>query len=186
MENQSRCPWCSDDPLYMEYHDKHWGKPTHNEKELFEYLILECMQAGLSWITILKKQENYRQALDNYDIEKIANYNQDKIDSLLQNQGIIRNKLKVNAIVGNAKAFIKVQEEYGSFDSFIWKYVDNKPIVSHLKASDPPIANTPLSDKISKDLKKLGFKFVGSTIIYSFMQAIGMVDDHVVECFLHS
>lgn len=182
----NRCGWAGSDPVYIAYHDNEWGRPEHDDRKLFEMLILEGMQAGLSWITILKKRGNFRRAFDNFDPEKIAEYGDKKIAALLEDKGIIRNRLKISAAVANAKAFLKIQNEYGSFDKFIWSYVDNFPIVNRPKTLADVPASTPLSDKISADLKKRGFKFVGTTIIYSFMQAVGMVDDHLVSCFCHS
>ncbi|KQC30932.1 DNA-3-methyladenine glycosylase I [Flagellimonas eckloniae] len=181
--DKHRCGWCEGDSLYEAYHDKEWGIPVKDDDTLFEFLILETFQAGLSWITVLRKRENFRNAFDNFDYRKIARYSQDKIDQLLENPGIIRNKLKVNATVSNAKAFIAVQKEFGSFSSYIWGFVDGKPIKNTLKNYKNAPANTPLSDKISKDLKKRGFKFVGSTVVYAHMQATGMVNDHEVNCF---
>ncbi|MFL1894696.1 DNA-3-methyladenine glycosylase I [Aquimarina sp. 2-A2] len=178
-----RCHWCSSDPLYMDYHDQEWGVPVHDDTVLFEFLLLESFQAGLSWITILKKREHFRKAFDNFDYQRIALYDNDKKEVLLQNPGIIRNKLKVNSAVTNAQNFMKVQQEFGSFDSYIWGFVNNKPIKNHWKHYEDCPATTPLSDAISKDLKKRGFKFVGSTIVYAFMQAIGMVNDHEKNCF---
>ncbi|PVW14153.1 DNA-3-methyladenine glycosylase I [Marixanthomonas spongiae] len=183
--NKQRCSWCGDDPLYIAYHDTEWGVPVRDDKTLFEFLLLETFQAGLSWITILRKRENFRKAFDGFDYKKIAQYDQKKIDSLLQNAGIIRNKLKVNSAVTNAQAFMKVQEEFGSFSNYIWGFVDGKPIQNNLKTLENAPANTPLSDKISKGLKKRGFKFVGSTVVYAHMQATGMVNDHVTSCFRH-
>lgn len=185
MDKKIRCPWCGDLPIYVDYHDNEWGKEVHDDRKLFEMLILEGAQAGLSWITILKKRENYRKAFDNFDPEKVARYDEKKVEELLKNNGIIRNKLKINAAIINAEAFLKVAEKYGSFDKFIWSYVDYKPIIGHWKNVSEIPAKTPLSDKISKDLKKMGFKFTGSTIIYSFMQAVGMVNDHIESCFLY-
>ncbi len=182
MDNKTRCSWAGDLEIYIDYHDKEWGRPLYDENKLFEFLILEGMQAGLSWITILKKRDDYRKAFDNFDPNKVAKYDDKKIAELMGNEKIVRNKLKINAAVNNAKLYLDVQKKYGSFAKFIWGYVDNKPIVGNWKtAADVPV-NTELSDKISKDLKKLGFKFVGSTIIYSFMQATGMVNDHIVDC----
>jgi len=178
-----RCAWCGTDPLYVKYHDEEWGVPVRDDKTLFEFLILETFQAGLSWITILRKRENFREAFDGFDYKKIAHYDQSKIDELLQNEGIIRNKLKVNAAVSNAIAFMEVQREFGSFSSYIWQFVNNKPIKNKFKSHIDAPATTELSDTISKDLKKRGFKFVGSTVIYAHMQAIGMVNDHVESCF---
>tara|TARA_R100001369_G_C3317543_1_gene168382 strand:- start:1285 stop:1863 length:579 start_codon:yes stop_codon:yes gene_type:complete len=180
---KQRCAWCGVDPLYVAYHDTEWGVPVHDDKTLFEFLLLETFQAGLSWITILRKRENFRKAFDAFDYKKIAKYDQQKIDSLLENAGIIRNKLKVKSAVTNAQAFIKVQEEFGSFSKYIWAFVDGKPIQNELKSFEGAPANTPLSDTISKDLKKRGFKFVGSTVVYAHMQATGMVNDHVASCF---
>jgi DNA-3-methyladenine glycosylase I len=184
MSKPVRCEWVGEIPIFEDYHDKEWGRPVHDDRKLFEMLILEGAQAGLSWLTILKRRESYREAFDNFDPYKVATYNEEKIQELLANEGIIRNKLKVNAAVTNAQAFLKVVEEYGSFDKFIWDYVDNTPIIGHPNSLEDIPATTPLSDKISKDLKKRGFKFVGSTIIYAYMQAIGMVNDHTKDCFL--
>jgi len=172
-------------PIYIDYHDHEWGRPVHDDRKLFEMLILKGAQAGLSWITVLKKRAAYREAFDGFDPAKIALYDSAKIESLLANAGIIRNRLKINAAIVNARLFLKIQERYGSFDQFIWGYVDHKPIVGHWeKLEDIPIT-TPISDQISKDLKKMGFKFVGSTIIYSFMQAVGMVNDHLGSCCVY-
>jgi len=181
-----KCGWCVGDSLYEAYHDKEWGVPIYDDETLFEFLILETFQAGLSWITILKKRENFRKAFDNFDFKKIAKYKQPKIDSLLQDVGIIRNKLKINATVTNAQAFMKIQEEFGSFSKYIWAFVDGKPIKNKFKNYKDAPANTPLSDAISKDLKKHGFKFVGSTVIYAQMQATGMVNDHEESCFRYN
>jgi DNA-3-methyladenine glycosylase I len=181
-----RCGWCVGDDLYEAYHDLEWGVPVYDDHQLFEFLILETFQAGLSWITVLRKRENFRDAFDNFEYKKIAQYNQDKIDELLQNAGIIRNKLKVKATITNAQAFIKIQEEFGSFSKYIWDFVDGKPIKNKLKNYKDAPANTPLSDALSKDLKKRGFKFVGSTVVYAHMQATGMVNDHEVGCFRYN
>lgn len=178
-----RCGWCGTDPLYVKYHDEEWGLPVKDDKTLFEFLLLETFQAGLSWITILRKRENFRKAFDNFDYKKIAKYNQSKIDSLLQNEGIIRNKLKVHSAVTNAKAFMEIQKEFGSFSNYIWGFVDNEPVKNRIKSHKDAPANTPLSDAVSKDLKKRGFKFVGSTVIYAHMQATGMINDHIESCF---
>ena len=178
-----RCPWSGKEPLYMAYHDEEWGSPVYDDKTLFEFLLLETFQAGLSWITILKKRENFRKAFDKFDYQKIANYSENKIASLLQDAGIIRNKLKVKSAVTNAQAFMEIQEEFGSFSKYIWGFVDGKPIKNSFKTMADLPANTPLSDKISKDLKKRGFKFVGSTVVYAHMQATGMVNDHLESCF---
>lgn len=177
-----RCGWVNEDPLYLHYHDTEWGVPVHDDRLLFEYLNLEGAQAGLSWYTILKKRENYRKAFDNFDAEKIIHYDEKKIEELLQNEGIVRNRLKVNAVIANAKAFLKVVEEFGTFDRYIWSFVDGKPILNHFKELKDVPATTAISEKLSKDLKKRGFKFVGSTICYAFMQAVGMVNDHLVSC----
>lgn len=185
MGEKTRCSWAGDLPIYIEYHDNEWGRPVHDDKKLFEMLILEGMQAGLNWITVLKKREAFREAFDGFDPNKVALYGEAKIQELLANEGIIRNRLKVNAAVTNAKAFLKVQKDYGSFDTFIWAYVDHTPIKNHWeKIGDIP-ATTPISDRMSKDLKKMGFKFVGTTILYAFMQATGMVNDHVTNCFAY-
>ncbi len=181
--NKVRCGWVSDDPLYIEYHDREWGVPVYDDDRLFEFLILETFQAGLSWITILKKRENFRIAFDNFAYKKIANYDQKKIDSLLQDAGIIRNKLKINATISNAAAFMKIQKEFGSFSKYIWGFVDGKAIQNSFEALRDVPETTELSDKLSKDLKKRCFKFVGSTVIYAHMQATGMVNDHTTDCF---
>jgi len=178
-----RCDWAGKEELYQNYHDREWGVPVYDDETLFEFLILEGFQAGLSWITILKKRENFREAFDNFDYHKIAKYQTPKIEQLLNNKGIVRNKLKINAAVTNANAFIKIREEFGSFSNYIWGFVDGKPIINHFKTLAEIPASTPLSDAISKDLKKRGFKFVGSTIIYAHMQATGMVMDHCTDCF---
>ena len=183
---KNRCGWCVGDSLYEAYHDEEWGNPVYDDATLFEFLILETFQAGLSWITILKKRENFRKALDNFDYKKIAKYNASKVEDLLQDAGIVRNKLKVNATITNAQAFMKIQEEFGSFSKYIWNFIDGKPIKNKVKNYKDAPANTPLSDAISKDLKKRGFKFVGSTVIYAHMQATGMVNDHEVTCFRYN
>lgn len=181
-----KCGWCVGDPLYEAYHDQEWGVPVYDDGTLFEFLILETFQAGLSWITILRKRENFRKAFDNFDYKTITKYNQKKIDILLQDAGIIRNKLKVSATITNAQAFLKIQEEFGSFSTYIWGFVDGKPIKNKIQNYNEGPANTPLSDTISKDLKKRGFKFVGSTVIYAHMQATGMVNDHEMSCFRYN
>lgn len=180
-----RCSWATTD-LYKEYHDNEWGKPVHDENKLFEMLILEGMQAGLSWLTILNKREAFRIAFDNFDCKKVALYDDAKIEELMQNSSIVRNRLKIKSAITNAQQFIKIQESYGSFDSFVWSYVDGKPILNQFQTETDIPARTALSDQISKDLKKLGFKFVGSTIIYAYMQAIGIVNDHVKGCHLYA
>lgn len=180
-----RCFWVSDDPLYIEYHDTEWGVPVYDDERLFEFLMLETFQAGLSWITILKKRENFRKAFDSFDYKKIAKYPESKYNSLMQDTGIIRNKLKIRAAISNAQSFMNIQKEFGSFSKYIWAFVDGKPIVNTFKTKEEVPAKTALSDKISKDLKKRGFKFVGSTTIYAHMQATGMVNDHTIDCFRH-
>ncbi|MEZ4708258.1 MAG: DNA-3-methyladenine glycosylase I [Caldilineaceae bacterium] len=179
----TRCAWAGDDPLYVQYHDEEWGVPAHNDRHLFEMLNLEGAQAGLSWITILRKRENYRAAFDNFDAQKIVHYNEAKIAELLQNPGIVRNKLKVNGVVKNARAFLAIQEEFGSFDAFIWRFVGGAPIVNQRRTLAEVPAQTAEAEAMSKDLKKRGFTFVGPTICYAFMQACGMVNDHTVDCF---
>lgn len=178
-----RCGWCVGDKLYEAYHDQEWGVPVTDDDTLFEFLTLETFQAGLSWITILRKRENFRKAFDGFNYRKIAQYKQDKIDSLLQDAGIIRNKLKIHATITNAQMFMKIQEEFGSFSNFIWGFVDGEPIKNKLKHYKEAPATTAISDALSKDLKKRGFKFVGSTVMYAHMQATGMVNDHEVGCF---
>lgn len=183
METKLRCAWCEKDDLYRKYHDEEWGVPIYDDATIFEFLILETFQAGLSWHTILKKRENFRLAFDNFDYKKIAEYSEDKVQELLQDAGIIRNKLKVQSAVFNAQAFIKVQEEFGSFSKYMWEFTNRKPIINYPKTLKDVPATTTLSDTISKDLKKRGFKFVGSTVIYAHMQATGMVNDHVEDCW---
>ena len=184
MDNEKiRC--FGDIPIYIDYHDNEWGRPVHDDRKLFEVLILEGAQAGLSWITVLKKREKYREAFDGFDPEKVALYDDAKIEELMANAGIVRNRLKINAAITNAKLFLRIATRHGSFDKFIWSYVGYAPIVGHWeKFTDIPIT-TKVSDQVSKDLKKLGFKFVGSTIIYSFMQAVGMVNDHLKLCCVY-
>ncbi|GAB4330374.1 MAG: DNA-3-methyladenine glycosylase I [Calditrichia bacterium] len=184
-EKYNRCPWAGEDPLYIKYHDLEWGVPVYDDRKLFEFLILEGAQAGLSWITVLRKRENYREAFDRFNPEKIAAYTPEKIAQLLQNPGIIRNRLKINAAVENARAFLKIVESGQSFSAFLWDFVDGRPIVNRFeKLSDLP-AETEVSRRMSKVLKKQGFRFVGPTICYAFMQAVGMVNDHLVSCFRH-
>ena len=180
-----RCWWCGEDELYQRYHDEEWGVPLHDERLLFEFLCLEGAQAGLSWITILRKRENYRELYDNFDAEKIVNYDDRKIAELLANPGIIRNKLKVNGFVKNAKAYLNMRDNDESFHDYLWDYVDGEPLQTNRKSIDQVPGNTELSDKMSKDLKKRGFTFVGSTICYAFMQAAGLVNDHVTNCYRH-
>ncbi|MBT0550719.1 DNA-3-methyladenine glycosylase I [Riemerella anatipestifer] len=185
LKNKERCGWVTNDEIYINYHDTEWGEPVFEDKKLFEMLLLEGFQAGLSWITILKKRENFRQAFDDFNYTKIATYNQTKLEELFHNTGIIRNRLKIESSVKNAKVFIKVREEFGTFSQYIWRFVEHQPIKNEFKNLSEVPASTSLSDKISKDLKKRGFKFVGTTIIYAFMQAIGMVNDHVQTCYKH-
>lgn len=185
MDAKVRCSWAGTTPIYVDYHDNEWGRPVHDDKKLFEMLILECMQAGLSWITVLKKREAYREAFDGFDPVKMAQYGDAKFQQLMENEKIIRNRLKILAAIHNAQVFLDVTQKYGSFNDILWKYVDYTPIVGHLEKVEDGPATTPLSDTISKDLKKMGFKFVGSTTIYAFMQAIGMVNDHVTSCFIY-
>lgn len=180
---KDRCPWCGTDSIYVKYHDEDWGVPVYDDKELFAKLILDGAQAGLSWITILKKRDNYYEAFDGLDPEVIANYDQKKVESLLQNKGIVRNKLKINAAITNAKAYLKIVEEEGSFANYLWNFVEGKPIINKYKNMNEVPATSPESDAMSKALKKKGFKFVGSTICYAFMQAVGMVNDHFIGCF---
>jgi DNA-3-methyladenine glycosylase I len=179
----TRCEWAGESPLYMDYHDNEWGVPVHDDRMLFEFLILEGAQAGLSWITVLKKRENYREAFDNFDAAKIARYGDEKVAELLGNEGIIRNRLKIASAIGNAKAFLEVQREYGSFDSYIWSFTGGETIRNSWREMGEIPAETKESAAMSKDLKKRGFNFVGPTICYAFMQATGMVNDHVTECF---
>ena len=178
-----RCRWCLGDELYLSYHDEEWGVPLHDDSKLFEFLVLEGAQAGLSWITVLKKRPAYRQAFDDFDFARVAEYDEDKVSSLLENPGIIRNGLKIRSAIRNARAFIRVREEFGTFDSYIWDFVDGRPIQNAWQDGSQIPAETPLSNKISKDLKRRGFNFVGPTIVYAHMQATGMVNDHTRDCF---
>ena len=179
----NRCQWVPEnDPLYREYHDEEWGVPVHDDRLLFEFLVLEGAQAGLSWSTILNKRQNYRKAFDGFDPHLVAAYGEEKIEQLLSDPGIVRNRLKVRSAVRNAKAFLKVQEEFGSFDRYLWQFVGGRPRLNHWKALEEIPAKTPESDVMSRDLKKRGFNFVGSTICYAFMQAVGMVNDHTLDC----
>ncbi len=183
MKYKTRCAWLTEDPLYIDYHDKEWGVPSYDDHHLFEMLILEGAQAGLSWLTILKKREGYRKAFANFDAKKMARFSDKKIENLLLNPEIVRNRLKVNSAISNAHLFLDIVKEYGSFSDYIWQFIGGKPIKNHWKKlADIPI-NTPESDKMSKDLKKRGFKFVGSTICYAYMQSVGMVNDHTTDCF---
>lgn len=180
-----RCPWSIKTELYIRYHDEEWGVPVVNDQTQFEFLVLESAQAGLSWETVLKKRENYRKAFDNFDPEKVAVYDQKKIESLLQDAGIIRNRLKIEAAINNACQFLKIQKEFGSFSKYIWQFVDYKPIVNHWETLAQLPAKTELSDTLAKDLKKRGFKFLGSTVIYAHLQATGLINDHLMSCFRH-
>ncbi len=180
-----RCCWCEGDPLDTQYHDTEWGVPVFDDRKLFEFLILEGAQAGLSWRTILHKRENYRAAFDQFDPQIIANYDDSKISALLDNPGIVRNKLKVRSAVTNAQAFLKLEEEFGSFSDYLWDFVAHEPIINHWRHMNEVPASTPESDELSKSLKRHGFKFVGTTICYAYMQAVGLVNDHLVDCFRH-
>ncbi len=182
---RTRCTWCGDDPLYVAYHDEEWGVPVRDDRTLFEFLMLEGAQAGLSWSTILKKRPGYRKAFDAFDPEKVARYGEAKLLELLDNPGIVRNRLKVRSAVSNAQAFLEVQQERGSFSDYIWSFVDGAPIQNAWRSLSEIPAVTPLAETISKDLKKRGFRFVGPTIVYATMQATGMVNDHVIDCFRH-
>lgn len=182
---QTRCGWAQKNELMTKYHDEEWGNPLHDEQKLFEFLILEGMQAGLSWLTILNKRENFRVAYDNFDVQKVAGYDQQKVEELMSDSGIIRNRQKIDASINNAKRFLEVAEEFGSFNQYIWNFVDHQPIVNHWEKLSELPAKTELSDFISADLKRRGFKFVGSTVIYAHLQATGMVNDHLTSCFCH-
>lgn len=181
----SRCPWPGDDPLYLAYHDDEWGVPAHDDRHLFEMLILEGAQAGLSWLTILRKRARYREVFDRFDPAKVARYGERKVAALLADAGIVRNRLKVDAAVANARAFLEVQEEFGSFDAYLWQRSGGAPTVNHWTAMKQVPASTPASDALAKDLRARGFRFVGSTICYAYMQAVGVVNDHLVTCFRH-
>ena len=181
--NKIRCAWCEKDDLYRNYHDEEWGKPVYDDETLFEFLVLESFQAGLSWYTILKKRENFRVAFDDFNFKKIANYSDDKIEELMDDAGIVRNKLKILATINNAQIFIEVEKEFGSFSKYLWNFVDGESIVNHPKTLKDVPATTEISDALSKDLKKRGFKFMGSTTCYAFMQATGIVNDHVEYCY---
>jgi DNA-3-methyladenine glycosylase I len=180
---KTRCPWCLSDPLYIEYHDHEWGVPVHDDRKWFEFLILEGVQAGLSWFLVLKKRENYRKAYDGFDFDKVAKYSGKKLARLLADPGLIRNRAKIAASVNNARAFIKIREEFGSFDRYIWSFVGNEPLCNRMRSMEQIPARTELSDALSKDLVRCGFKFAGSTIMYALMQATGLVNDHLVGCF---
>ena len=182
----TRCSWCENNELYVKYHDEEWGVPVHEDKKHFEFPILEIAQAGLNWLIVLRKRENYRKAYDNFDPVKIAKYDDNKINQLMNDPGIIRNQRKIEASVNNAKRFLDIKERFGSFDSYIWSFVDNKPVINSWRSDSEIPSTTELSDMISNDLKKRGFKFIGSTIIYAHMQAIGIVNDHIVNCFRYN
>jgi DNA-3-methyladenine glycosylase I len=185
-DSQCRCAWCGSDPLYVRYHDEEWGVPVHDDRKLFEFIVLEGAQAGLSWITILRRREGYRRAFADFDPAKVAEFGEGDVQRLLGDEGIIRNRAKVRSTISNAQAFLRVQEEFGSFDNYIWRFVNGEPIVNHFETMGDIPASTDLSDLISKDLKKRGFSFVGTTIVYAHMQATGMVNDHVISCFRHA
>ncbi len=182
-ETMERCPWPGNDEIYIKYHDEEWGVPVHDDRKHFEFLVLEGAQAGLSWATILKRRNNYRKAYDNFDPAKVAKYDEAKVEELLANAGIIRNRKKIESSINNARLFLEVQKKFGSFDNYIWSFIDHKPVINSWKTLAEIPAKTELSDRISKDLKKRGFSFVGSTIIYAHIQAIGLVNDHLVSCF---
>ena len=177
-----RCNWVTTDPLYIKYHDEEWGKPVYDDETIFEFLVLEAFQAGLSWITILKKRENFREAFDHFNYQKIATYTDEKIEELMNNAGIVRNRLKILATIYNAQRFMEIQQEFGSFSTYIWGFVNGKPMVNTFKTIQEVPATTDISDALAKDLKKRGFKFLGSTVMYAHMQATGMVNDHIVSC----
>lgn len=181
----TRCAWCGDDPLYQAYHDTEWGVPLHDDRALFELLTLEGAQAGLSWITVLRKRETYRQAFAGFDPEKVARFTEADQAALMLNPGIVRNRLKIASTIDNARAFLAIQAEFGSFDAWLWRFVDGQPIQNHLRSLAEAQASTALSDQLSKALKKRGFRFIGTTICYAFMQAAGLVNDHVTDCFRH-
>jgi len=186
IDHRSRCPWANPrNPLYLDYHDHEWGVPTYEDRELFELLVLEGAQAGLSWETILNKRERYRELFDGFDVSKVAAYDEAKVAALLHDSGIVRNRLKIHAAITNARVFIGIQKEFGSFSEFIWGFVEHTPILNHFETIAEVPASTPLSEEISKDLKKRGMKFVGPTIIYAYMQSIGMVNDHLMGCFCY-
>ncbi len=183
MKHKTRCRWVTDDPIYIDYHDQEWGVPCYDDQHLFEMLILEGAQAGLSWLTILKKREGYRKAFTQFDAKKMARFSEKKIETLLQNPAIVRNRLKVNAAITNARAYLAIVEEHGNFSDYIWQFIGGKPVINHWKNFKDIPVTTAESDSMSKDLKKRGFKFVGSTICYAYMQSVGMVNDHTTDCF---
>ena len=183
MTEKRRCTWCGDDPLYQQYHDREWGVPCRDDQTLFEFVVLEGAQAGLSWITVLRKRETYRKAFANFDVQKVAAFDDSDVERLLQDPGIVRNRLKVASTISNARLFIELQKEHGSFSNYLWGFVDNQPIVNHWTSLAEIPVSTELSDKISKEMKKRGFKFFGTTICYAFLQAVGVVNDHTRDCF---
>jgi DNA-3-methyladenine glycosylase I len=179
----NRCPWCGSDELYVKYHDEEWGAPVHDDKKHFEFLVLESAQAGLNWLTILRKRENYRKAYNDFDALKISKYDEEKVNELMENAGIVRNKRKIEASINNAKHFLEIQKEFGSFDNYIWDFVDNKPVLNHWEDISQVPATSELSDRVSQNLKARGFKFLGSTIVYAHLQATGVINDHLTSCF---
>jgi DNA-3-methyladenine glycosylase I len=185
-DGKTRCGWCLGDPIYVKYHDEEWGRPVHDDKVLFEFLVLESFQAGLSWLTILKKRENFRKAFANFDVKKVAKYDEKKYEALMQDAGIIRNQLKIRAAINNAQRFIEIQKEFGSFDTYVWSFVGGKPLRNKVSTLRDVPAKTAISDAMSKDMGKRGFKFRGTTICYAFMQAVGIVDDHLDTCWRKS
>ena len=185
-DGKTRCGWCTSDPIYIAYHDIEWGKPVHDDKVLFEFMVLESFQAGLSWLTVLRKRENFRKAFANFDVNKVSKFDESKVLELIQNEGIIRNRLKIEAAINNAKCFITIQKEYGSYDKYVWSFVGGKPKKNKRKTMKDIPPTTAISDAMSKDMGLRGFKFRGSTICYAFMQAVGMVDDHVEECWVNT
>lgn len=182
-DNEIRCAWCGTDPMYVSYHDSEWGVPVHDDRVLYEYLTLDGAQAGLSWLTILKKRENYRRAFHNFDFERIARYDSSDISRLMSDKGIVRNRLKIEATITNARAVVDIREEFGSFDAFVWRYVDGRPIQNAWKSAGAVPSSSRESDMMSRDLKKRGFRFAGTVICYAFMQASGMINDHLRDCF---
>jgi DNA-3-methyladenine glycosylase I len=178
-----RCAWCGTDELYVKYHDEEWGVPVHDDRKHFEFLVLESAQAGLSWLTILRKRENYRSAYDGFDANKVAAYDEAKVEDLLRNEGIVRNRLKITASINNAKHFVEIQEEFGSFDTYIWHFTGNQPVMNHWQSMSEIPATSPLSDRVSADLKARGFKFLGTTIVYAHLKATGLINDHISDCF---
>ncbi len=183
IDNKTRCGWCLKEPIYIQYHDEEWGKPVHDDKLLFEFLLLESFQAGLSWLTVLKKRDNFRKSFVNFDAKKVSKFDAEKVEKLMLDAGIIRNRLKIEAAVNNAKRFLEIQKEFGSFDKYIWSFTEGEPLINYPKTLSELAAKTEISDTMSKDMVKRGFKFIGSTICYAFMQAVGIVDDHVEDCW---